>query len=464
MKTLISFAMVFLVSCGANSSGQPTNDAPIASPMSAPQKTAQEPTQDQTQTPNKVSVSTPPAATATAEVKAFKLTSSECTDPKPEDLKLGVTIMACNGQLISGTLVTDVATPTPTPTPTNTPDLTNLLPENVRSGVTIAGVTGNYTAVVPTATPTSNPTPDLTNLTAGNIKSGINIAGVVGTLVVESHSACDGNNQTGCVATATFRSADLTNLAAGNIRSGVAIAGVNGSVVTESHSPCSDNDQVGCTTTATYRSADLANLSAGNIKSGVNIAGTSGTYTGVAPTATDLRRGVSVNGTSGLLKTNCRNAISAGWDYNSNGTYDWYDSVDDQQMAGYGLPLQQASGWNSWFLCNSTDWTTTAEGHLKDNITNLTWHHASATASWTGALTACSSLNENGATWRLPTQKEVMQAYSHGMAHVYQTTYQIWTASTYSQNVNNAWVATIASGDMRPAAKTTGYYYTCVHE
>jgi hypothetical protein len=140
---------------------------------------------------------------------------------------------------------------------------------------------------------------DLTNLSASNIKSGVTIAGVTGT-VTQSPGDCWANGQQGCVVNGSYFAGTMclgndsncfiddfggpTNLLkavnyssiltnASNIRRGVTISDVTGTL-----DDCSANAVTGCVTTATYQSADLTNLSAGNIKSGVTIAGTAGQY------------------------------------------------------------------------------------------------------------------------------------------------------------------------------------------
>src|SRR5690606_16965938 len=81
----------------------------------------------------------------------------------------------------------------------------------------------------------------------------------------ETHSDCTADNQTGCVATATYRSADTSAFAASDIISGKTIAGVSGSI-------------------------DLSNLTACNIKSGGTINSASGDF----PSATYPLAGATV--------------------------------------------------------------------------------------------------------------------------------------------------------------------------
>jgi hypothetical protein len=53
---------------------------------------------------------------------------------------------------------------------------------------------------------------------------------------------------------------------------------------------------------------------------------------------------------------------------------------------------------------------------MQDKITGLSWSKLQAGARWNTAWSNCQSLNYNGQTgWRLPTQKELMEAYTHGI-------------------------------------------------
>lgn len=287
-------------------------------------------------------------------------------------------------------------------------DLTNLLAANIKNGITISGITGNYpSATSPLAG--ADATADLTSasfnaklaastafeyfdsagnrytgagdtdLTPVNIAIGEGIFGLTGTSSLESHSSCTGNGQQSCVATATYQSADLSSLSAGNVKNGVTIGGVggdypsatnplagadatddlvsgtfntqletaaafeyfdstgnrytgagdadliaanvvNGSAIfgvtgvtpVESHNNCTGNAQQSCVTTAAYQSADVSNLSAGNIKSGVIIAGVTGGY----PSSTNTLTGAQA-GTDDLDSSNFDGQIrsASGFEY-----------------------------------------------------------------------------------------------------------------------------------------------------
>jgi hypothetical protein len=285
MKSQLLYSLVLystLAACGADSG---SGVAPVTLPTSVPAPVAK-PTDEakveakaesKVEAPIEAQKTATPAVEETAPAKALKLTDPDCVDPNLAEVKTGVQLMLCDGTIATGTLVIPAA-----------PDLSNLTAGNVKSGVTIAGVTGNYAGASYSScsangeegcvTNASFKAANLSNLSAANVKSGVTIAGITGSLAVESHVDCSANGQSGCVATSTYKAADIANLSAANVKSGVTIAGVSGSLVVESHSDCTSNGQTGCVTGETYKAADLTNLVAANLKNGVAVAGVTGTY------------------------------------------------------------------------------------------------------------------------------------------------------------------------------------------
>jgi hypothetical protein len=244
-------------------------------------KTVQTTTSTSTMSENAPAPTAPaqePTAEAPAEnAVAMKLTSTSCVDPELNEVKAGVQIMLCNGTLATGTLVIPAA-----------PDLSNLTEGNVRSGVTIAGVTGTLDSTRPAdcsgnaqvgcVTTATYKSANLTNLSNTNIRFGVTIAGVTGTVSEETHSSCTGENQLLCITTPTWRSVNYVALSAANIKSGVTIAGVTGTLTPETHTECTFNGQTGCVSSETYKAIDATNLLAANIKNGVSVGGVTGTY------------------------------------------------------------------------------------------------------------------------------------------------------------------------------------------
>jgi hypothetical protein len=111
---------------------------------------------------------------------------------------------------------------------------------------------------------------------------------------------------------------------------------------------------------------------------------------------------------------------------------------------------------------------------FKDNISGIMWSEpqpvsgaapAASTAIWSDAVSGCNDLTYGGySDWRLPTQIEMMDAYSHGIRDVtYHTTpagttfnNQYFTVS----NFDNAWVWTATSYSFKGGpSPNTAYAY-----
>ncbi len=91
--------------------------------------------------------------------KSAKLLSAECIDPELSKVLSSESLMLCDGTVVSGTL--------------DLPDLTNLAPEAIKAGTTIAGITGTYTP----------PTPDYPE--AGNVLNVDSVNNIPGS--IEDH-------------------------------------------------------------------------------------------------------------------------------------------------------------------------------------------------------------------------------------------------------------------------------------
>jgi hypothetical protein len=362
----------------------------------------------------------------------------------------------------------------------------------------------------------------LTN--ASNIRSGVTISDVTGTL-----GDCSANAVTGCVTTATYQSADLTNLSAGNIKSGVTIAGTAGQYPSSSFqltgSSGSDlttptfNAQIKSSGTFQYFGSDGVrytgtgdtDITAANIASGLDIFGATGSLTGaVAPDPWNVRVGVTVNGVTGKLKVNCRNRVSTSSPtlYNYDGAIgsigqggrtggsvrDIWDTIDDYNNAQVGVPGGVVASWSSstdcygvesgagddnvWKDVTTTNGTTAstctatpANCTMQDKITGLSWSKLQASAAWNTAWSNCQSLNYNGQTgWRLPTQKELMEAYTHGIRSAARANWMteanmynyFWSGSSVSNVTLIAWLVGLAYGDSNSNTKDFTSQVVCV--
>jgi hypothetical protein len=276
---------------------------------------------------------------------------------------------------------------------------------------------------------------------------------------------------------------------------------------------CTADGQTNCRTSGVFKSADSTVAIAGNIRSGVTIAGQAGSFTSATPNAWDLRAGVTVGGVTGRLKVNCRNRIrSSLYNYDgppasipdtgtTAGTFrDWWDTIDDRNADVAGLPNQTVAAWSSDTDCGGIeasagdtnvwkDVTTTGDGvtastcaatsahcTMQDKITGLHWSKLQGTSrTWPQAINDCDILSQipyyNGATdWRLPTQKELMEAYNHGIRSAesanWMTAAQMnawfWSASSVSNDPDSAWFVLLAIGKPHHNSKTDTTQVLCV--
>ena len=318
-----------------------------------------------------------------------------------------------------------------------------LAASNIKTGVTIAGVLGTYDNM-PATCSTENQTGCVVNgsslllassstLTAGNIKSGITIANVTGQYPNASYPLTAING----TADLTSLNSQLTKndafewwdsagtrytgngnvkLSSGYILTGNTLFGQTGSVI-PTQADCATDGQTNCVAVSAYPAAKVANIS-----------------------TWDLRVGKSFGGVSGALKTNCRNTITSSY-FNVSSNYstrfdtsnDYWDTLNDTN----GFPLEKVTAWSDGVYCDSTTWTdvTTTDGGntnvscgtggiciYQDKITNLKITRLQGAAtSWAAAISACSNSTYGGypvGTWRMPSQKEALSAYEHGIMSV----------------------------------------------
>lgn len=275
---------------------------------------------------------------------------------------------------------------------------------------------------------------------------------------------------------------------------------------------CSQDGQIACITTESFKAADMRSVSQTNVKAGVKIAGIQGTL--ATPDSWDLRAGVSINGVSGRLKVNCRNRVNPGV-FNHDGlissigqqartadstSYDIWDSIDDVN----GLPPSLVVGWSSATDCSGVNsannpegiWrdVTTTDGitasscgatpancAVEDKVTGLWWTSLQLSPqplqAWDSAWNRCVSLNNanyNGKSsgWRLPTQKELMQAYTHAFSDAAVKIYpemasqlsstRFWSGSSWGADSAAAWDVDLTNGSTSATYKGELYHVICV--
>ncbi len=217
-----------------------------------------------------------------------------------------------------------------------------------------------------------------------------------------------------------------------------------------------------------------------------------------------------MSGVTGKLKVNCRNAVRlTGTGSFDNSTSpaaagsDIWDTIDDY----YGLPASTdfPSTWfvaenycggveaaagddNVWKDVTTTNGTTastcagtSANCTMKDKISGLSWSKSNRTmagantlVTWQAAVTYCNASTYNGQTagsWRLPTQKELLNAYEHGISSAASANWMslvnmrdsFWSASSRSDIPDYKWFVLLANGFTGYSLLFNGFAVVCVH-
>ncbi len=347
----------------------------------------------------------------------------------------------------------------------------SLISGNIKSGVSLWGVTGAY----PSASfplPSASATADLDAATFdAKLKSASPF----------EYWKSDGTYQTG---------AGDTDLSAVNIKEGVTIFSTTGTLTAEGMS-CPYATQASC-------EANLACL-------------WSGGACHLDPW--NIRVGMTVAGVAGALKTNCRNRANSSifnadtmppgdMDTNSGVTIDWWDTTDDYNLDG-AFPTSLVAGWSSATDCDQTVWKDlTADGIcdsagddclMKDRISGLIWSESypvsgadaqTYSLTWSEAVDHCNALVFGGfGDWRLPTQKEMQDGYVHGIRSVGYTQSgtvrgagsldnnsafianvddYFWSSTTVSYSPTSAWRINLPIGEFYANPKTGSEHVLCV--
>ena len=325
-------------------------------------------------------------------------------------------------------------------------------------------------------------TPKLTLPLAENVRAVNGAFGIGGNVTSPGLNDCASDNELGCVTVSGYPSANTNQFTATDIAPTVTIAGVAGQRVS-----CSSDGDPGCYTTSEFPSAAVTATTGQNIRTGITIAGVSGAL------ATNCRNGISsvynFDGTSTFLPNT---AVSTGADY------DVWDTVDDSN----GFTAFAVTNWADSTRCGSSTWSdaTTLDGGgtlaaggcgssstciYKDSISNLlvtgilssggtTSNGTPQSYAWNSAMTTCDSSTYGGysaGNWRLPTQKELMALYAHGLVSRNGASFgtltnlrsQFWSATSSASNTAYAWTTNLASGFTTTNVKTSTLYVMCVH-
>ncbi len=375
MKTFYLVALLALASCDA----QQGTTTPRAQGPTSEEQPSQAGDAPQSEGP----VETIPSD---KEPETAKLTADNCVDPDLSKLAEGEKLMLCDGSIGVGSYVPPVTIPQP--------DLANLVATNIKSGITINGVTGTFSGL---------PQPDLSNLVADNVKHGVAINGVTGTYTGATiPSDCSTNGQVNCVTTFTYKAADLTNLTAANVKKGASVAGVVGDYPS-TQNPLTGNSNVADLDAATFfakiktdaafewfdaqgvrhEATGSSLIAAENVKAGVSFLNITGSLAIDTVNPWDVKAGVTVNGVAGKIPVKCLPG-------NCGDGSNWVD------LSPGGCEAYAAQNGQCTY---------------KELTTGLTWrgtrNSAQYFSTWATAASDCAS---DGTGWRLPTVNELHQA------------------------------------------------------
>ena len=334
--------------------------------------------------------------------KAAKLSNFALTDVKSGITIAGRTgsIATCSTEGVSGCITGGTFV---------SADTTGLA-SKVLSGSSVAGVNGNvslptigYVNSGTTYGPGGSMTGTLVLPTAANVRVAFGNYGIGGTSIAPNLGDCATDGASGCVISTGFLAADMTHAIASNIVSGATIAGVSG---TAPAAGCSMDGETSCVTTARFKAMDTDNSV-------------------ISPW--DIRKGKSAGGIVGELAFFKNLALTSLFDrtvsYDQSITgLDPYDTLDD-----LGAPNEAPLSWlgasNAAWLrdpVSDTDHDGLCNGGedciFMDQMTGELWTSPSGTAvDWDSAITYCGALTLGSHPWRLPTQKEILQAYTDGI-------------------------------------------------
>lgn len=138
--------------------------------------------------------------------------------------------------------------------------------------------------------------------------------------------------------------------------------------------------------------------------------------------------------------------------------------VPNMRLTGTGIPASA----NILSVDSSTQITMSANATASASNVTVTIN----SALWNGAVNYCDALTHNGfSDWRLPTQKELIDSYNHGIRSAASSqwisesnmaTNNFWSASSVSDTTVNAWYVFLAYGYTDTSVKTGYYFVACV--
>jgi hypothetical protein len=277
---------------------------------------------------------------------------------------------------------------------------------------------------------------------------------------------------------------------AGNVLTTDTVNGNSGTYTPPS--TCASDGETGCVTDVSYPAAEVASID-----------------------SWDLRVGTSLGGVDGALKLNCRNMVGVNYDKTGglstgiSGVNDPFSTIDDFNGAAaadgnFNTPpypttnpwgsAEHLCGFSSIAVAEQTWELVTASGDksvYKDKISGIKWSRGDSvrardwdniegganddTFGGDAALEYCNVLDHSGigpGLWRLPTQKELMAAYEHGIHDLddgHTATDNLgdldgyfWSSSTWVSSNFNAWYLELDKGVTGSFLKTQSFSVLCV--
>lgn len=229
---------------------------------------------------------------------------------------------------------------------------------------------------------------------------------------------------------------------------------------------CSSDGQTDCIATTSFPAANKSQFSTWDIRSGATIAGVSG----------------SISFARNLADTSTFDRYSA---TGSISGLDLYDTIDDYNADG-SFPSEVPSGFSP---VSGSNWVRSFHGDdgssggvasnsicdggevciYIDKISGRSWSRSDGfPGNFEAAVSYCDGLVAGGVSdWRLPTQKELMQAYVNGIwlkssALNIVDGYEYYSATTYSFDDSQAHVAELSAGYVNHSSKSLSKYTLCV--
>jgi len=154
-----------------------------------------------------------------------------------------------------------------------------------------------------------------------------------------------------------------------------------------------------------------------------------------------------------------------GNNYCGTGDATYADAKDNSTGLIWSIALNVATDYTqTWFWANNC--IEPGEAGSRGATCGADGEDGCSCVKRTSSMTGCDAL---GSGWRLPYQKELMQAYINGsskasVSYLSSTNNAYWSATTSSSNTNHGWYVYLSSGTTYGNAKTSSatYWVRCV--